>query len=66
MTYLDVPGVRDEDLSAFVARANAELNRIREASEDLVLAPFKGNTKLGRRRRRLDYELAREILFNAT
>ena len=65
MTYLDVPGVSDADLVAFIGRANAELNRIREASEDLVLAPFKGNTKLGRRRRRLDYELAREILFNA-
>lgn len=65
LTYLEVPGLADADIDRVVLAANAELARIREASADLVLAPFKGNTKLGRRRRRLDFELAREIISRA-
>jgi hypothetical protein len=42
------------------------LNRIRKTSGDLVLAPFKGNDRNGKRRRRLDYALARKILNQAT
>jgi hypothetical protein len=48
-----------------IAKANAALRKIRKDSGDLVLAPFKGNDRSGRRRRRLDYALARRILNEA-
>jgi hypothetical protein len=66
MTYLDVPELADSDIPELIARANKTLNRIRKASGDLVLAPFKGNDKKGKRRRRLDYALARKILNQAS
>jgi hypothetical protein len=62
MTYLEVPGVSNEKIPELIAKANSLLVSIRERSGDLVLAPFKGNDKTGRRRRRLDYALARKIL----
>ena len=62
MTYLDIPTVSDAELPQVIERANALLGELREKSCDLVLAPFKGNDKKGRRRRRLDYALARQIL----
>jgi hypothetical protein len=65
MTYLDLPHISDSDIPRVISVANAELNRIRKTSGDLVLAPFKGNDRNGRRRRRLDYALARRILNHA-
>ena len=65
MTYLDLPDLKASDIPAVLDLANAELNRIRKASGDLVLAPFKGNDRNGRRRRRLDYALARRVLNHA-
>ena len=65
MTYLDLSRLGDSDIPRVISVANAELNRIRKASGDLVLAPFKGNDRNGRRRRRLDYALARRILNHA-
>jgi hypothetical protein len=62
MTYLDLPEFSDAEISKLIVKANAVLSQIREASSDLVLAPFKGNDRSGRRRRRLDYALARRIL----
>ena len=62
MTYLEVPEVADDAIPELIARANSLLSSIRQSSGDLVLAPFKGNDRLGKRRRRLDYALAREIL----
>ena len=64
MTYLEVPGVADKDIPELISKANALLASIRRRSGDLVLAPFKGNNKAGKRRRRLDYALARRILNN--
>jgi hypothetical protein len=64
MTYLEVPGVADKDIPELISKANALLALIRMRSGDLVLAPFKGNNKAGKRRRRLDYALARRILNN--
>ena len=64
MTYLEVPGVADKDIPELISKANALLALIRKRSGDLVLAPFKGNNKAGKRRRRLDYALARRILNN--
>ena len=62
MTYLEVPGVADEDMPELISKANGMLASIRMRSGDLVLAPFKGNNRAGKRRRRLDYALARRIL----
>jgi hypothetical protein len=62
MTYLELPELSDAEVSKLISKANAILSRIRKASGDLVLAPFKGNDRNGKRRRRLDYALARKIL----
>lgn len=62
LTYIEVPHLADSELPAFIERANDILNQLREQSSDLILAPFKGNDKLGKRRRRLDYALARQVL----
>lgn len=62
MTYIDVPELSDEEIELLITRANKLLLEIREKSADLILAPFKGNTKTGTRRRRLDYALARQII----
>lgn len=66
MTYLDIPELSDEQLQQVISRANHLLAELREKSCDLVLAPFKGNDKLGNRRRRLDYALARQLLNEAS
>jgi hypothetical protein len=65
MTYLDLPELSDGEIYSIIVRANSALKKIREDSSDLVLAPFKGNDRAGRRRRRLDYALARRILNEA-
>lgn len=62
MTYLEVPGVPNERIPELIDKANSLLVSIRRQSGDLVLAPFKGNDRTGRRRRRLDYALARKII----
>ena len=62
MTYLEVPQLEDAEVGDLIAVANRLLGEIRASSGDLVLAPFKGNDKNGKRRRRLDYALARKIL----
>jgi hypothetical protein len=56
--------VADKDIPDLISKANALLALIRQRSGDLVLAPFKGNNRAGKRRRRLDYALARRILNN--
>jgi hypothetical protein len=65
MTYLDLPDIDECDVSGVIDQANRILHQIRFASGDLVLAPFKGNDRNGKRRRRLDYGLARKILNQA-
>jgi hypothetical protein len=65
MTYLDLPELLTDDVPKVIEAANVHLNRIRMSSGDLVLAPFKGNDRNGKRRRRLDYALARRILNQA-
>lgn len=57
---IDLPeGITEEQV---VNMANSILNNYRENTDDIFLCPFKGNTKKGRRRRRLDYKTARAIL----
>jgi hypothetical protein len=62
MTYLELPELSDAQVAKLIGKANAILTQIRQVSGDLVLAPFKGNDRNGKRRRRLDYALARKIL----
>ena len=65
MTYLDLPELSDDEITSVIVHANSALSKIRRESGDLVLAPFKGNDRAGRRRRRLDYALARRLLNEA-
>jgi hypothetical protein len=65
MTYLDLPELSEDEITSVIVQANIALAKIRKDSGDLVLAPFKGNDRDGRRRRRLDYSLARRILNEA-
>ncbi len=53
------------DRKNFIIECNNILNNLRKKSADVVLTPFKGNTKKGVRRRRLDFKLARAIMENA-
>lgn len=46
----------------FIKRLNSKIQDIREQSADLALTAFKGNTKSGIRRRRIDFKLVRAIL----
>lgn len=59
----------ERELDSFVGEitknANQLLAQLRRDSNDLIFSPFKGNTKTGRRRRRLDYNTARAILEKA-
>jgi len=62
LTYLSVRGVPSDRRLELIEVANRRLASLREASHDLILSPFKGNTRAGKRRRRLDYGLARTLL----
>ena len=52
----------EELRDVFINECNRLINDIRVKSSDVLLTPFKGNTKSGRRRRRLDFRLARAIM----
>ena len=56
---IDVPKSKR---SAFIHECNKLIEDIRKESSDILLTPFKGNTKSGKRRRRLDFKLARAIM----
>lgn len=45
-----------------IEKSNEVLEQLRENTHDVILSPFKNNNKVGRRRRRLDYKLARKII----
>lgn len=59
---LDVPESKRKD---FIDECNKIINQLRVESSDILLTPFKGNTKKGVRRRRLDFRLARAIMERA-
>ncbi len=46
----------------FIQKLNKKIQEIRNQSADLALTAFKGNTKNGIRRRRIDFKLVRAIL----
>ena len=56
---IDIP----ENLkNEFIQKLNSKIQEIRIKSADLALTAFKGNTKSGTRRRRIDFRLVRAIL----
>lgn len=59
---LDVPESKRKD---FIDECNKIIKQLRVESCDILLTPFKGNTKKGIRRRRLDFRLARAIMEQA-
>ena len=66
MTYLSIPELETEgSISVFCSEANQILEKYRSKSTDIILSGFKSNNKEGRRRRRLDYRLARKVIIEA-
>lgn len=65
VTRIRVKRLRKDRVPDVCARANTLLQEARVLSRDAILSPFKGSTKAGARRRRLDYDLARAILERA-
>ncbi|WP_029512736.1 TRM11 family methyltransferase [Mycoplasmopsis iners] len=63
-TLIDLE-IDNENKSLFINECNRILNNLRNASFDVILTPFKGNNKSGKRRRRLDFKLARAIMEQA-
>ena len=57
--------IEDKFKKDLIKEANNILKELRKNTHDIVLSPFKGNMKDGRRRRRLDFRTARAILENA-
>ncbi|AOG59992.1 hypothetical protein SHELI_v1c00370 [Spiroplasma helicoides] len=49
-------------INKIIKEANTILHNFRAATNDVLLAPFKGNNKKAERRRRLDFHTARNIL----
>lgn len=62
LTYIEIE-LEGELLDKVITEANRRIDAYREATHDVFLTAFMGNTKTGERRRRLDYKLARRI-FN--
>lgn len=52
----------DIDIKELVSECNRLLEDYRNKTKDVTLSPFKGNTKDGKRRRRLDYKTARCLI----
>ena len=60
---ITVINVKEVDITQeFIDEANEILEQFRRKTHDVLLAPFKNNNKLGKRRRRLDFYWARKIL----
>ena len=66
MTYIMVEELDSEKaIQEFCKTSSEILERYREQTCDTILSGFKGNNRLGRRRRRLDYGLARKVVTEA-
>ena len=57
--------IEDKYKKDFIQKANSILTELRNNTQDIILSPFKGNMKNGKRRRRLDFRTARAILEKA-
>ena len=64
LSLIDI-GISEEKKKQFINECNKIIQEIRKKSSDVLLTPFKGNTKSGKRRRRLDFRLARAIMETA-
>lgn len=64
ISLLDID-VLPEQRFDFISIANNIITNLRRETSDVIFTPFKGNTKQGKRRRRLDFRLARAILEQA-
>jgi hypothetical protein len=64
LTYIEIE-LEGDLLDDVIADANRIIDNYREATHDVFLTAFMGNTKTGERRRRLDYKLARKIFNEA-
>lgn len=53
-----------ENLINLIEKLNKEFNLYRERTQDIFLSPFKGNNKIGQRRRRLDFGRAKWLIEN--
>lgn len=62
ITIINFNRLNDSELDVFLEECNKILLNYRDRTNDVLLSPFKGNMKNGRRRRRLDYETARAII----
>jgi len=62
LIQIDVPNDKKSD---FIYTCNDILLKTRNDTDDLILSPFKGNMKNGRRRRRLDFLTCRAIIEKA-
>ncbi len=66
MTYIMVRELKSKEaIQDFCQTSNRTLERFRKHTSDTILSGFKGNNRLGKRRRRLDYGLARKIVIEA-
>lgn len=54
--------ISENDRTHFISIANEMIYNLRKSTSDVILTPFKGNTKQGKRRRRLDFKQARAII----
>lgn len=57
--------IKEEKKQEFVDSCNDILQSIRQETSDIILSPFKGNMKNGKRRRRLDFLTCRAIIEKA-
>ncbi len=57
--------IKTKDREKFINESNKIIAELRDNTSDIIFTPFKGNTKFGKRRRRLDFRLARAILEKA-
>jgi len=62
ITIINVDRLSATELEKLLKECNDILSEFRNKTFDVLLSPFKGNMKNGRRRRRLDYETARAII----
>lgn len=61
LSLIDID-IDDNKKQSYINECNKILKTIRNDSQDIILSPFKGNMKNGRRRRRLDFYTARAIM----
>ncbi len=62
VTFIEMENLKSADVPSLIEYSNIILQEYRESMYDVLLSPFKGNNKNGKRRRRLDYAAARAIL----